>query len=383
MTIYISIFAIGVFVFGLYSAVTAVLNWKHARKIYKETKVVTDGDKVSVIIPARNEENNLPRLLESMTKQDYRNFEVIVIDDDSTDNTWNIISDYMKRDSRIRGFRTEPGLKLVPNGKMNALLQAISHATGDYLYCTDADTVHGPSAISYSYSIMTERNADLISGIPMEVCDSFFASSAVSTMYYSALFVPHYLEEWHPVKAFAGAIGQFIMMRRSAYDECGGYAAIGGEICDDMSISRVFARRDKKVLAVPVADHVACHMYHSGVEGFYGISRSIYGTIPTTLAALPVIAIVLVLFLHIVAAPIFTFIPYFWNISPLMLTLQTLGWIMFYFAWFITSRSLNSTVGISMSYALGLLMILSMYLYAFIQKRLGHKFIWKDRVIGE
>ena len=154
MTIYLMILGICLLAMGGLAFAIGSANLFHFHLVKKRVKPLEDGEKVSVVIPARNEEANLPQLLESFTKQTYRNYEVVVIDDASTDRTWEIIESYMKKDPRIHGYKTDPNRKLAKSGKINALLQAIEHATGDYLYCTDADTIHNPDAIAFGYAIM-------------------------------------------------------------------------------------------------------------------------------------------------------------------------------------------------------------------------------------
>ena len=146
MTLFLTIITLLTSILGLWALLCSALNTFffhfHDRKARKMD--MKGGEKVSVIIPARNEEEKLPRLLESLTHQEYENYEVLVIDDQSTDSTWEIIEKFSRLDPRIKGYRSDRNVKLSPYGKINALLQLIPHATGDILLCTDSDTIHEP-----------------------------------------------------------------------------------------------------------------------------------------------------------------------------------------------------------------------------------------------
>jgi chlorobactene glucosyltransferase len=100
------------------------------------------GKRVSVLIPARNEEANLARCLDSLVEQSYENYEIIVLDDQSTDGTWEILSDYAERyPGLVRAVRGRPLPERGWNGKPHAMQQLSELATGEYYLCTDADTV--------------------------------------------------------------------------------------------------------------------------------------------------------------------------------------------------------------------------------------------------
>jgi len=109
----------------------------------------TVGGKVSVLIPARNEEENLEKCLESLLVQTYTNYEVIVLDDQSTDRTWEIITGYAKRcPELIRAVKGKPLPRDGWNGKPFAMQQLSEYARGDYFLFTDADTVHSRDSMA-------------------------------------------------------------------------------------------------------------------------------------------------------------------------------------------------------------------------------------------
>ena len=117
--IVLKVYALLLLAIGIYTALTTMFNVLYFKRMAKVKPTNSEnGPLVSVIIPARDEEKALPRLLESMTKQSYKNLEVLVINDQSSDRTQEIIDEFSKRDPRIRGYKTNPEKRLSKHGKM-------------------------------------------------------------------------------------------------------------------------------------------------------------------------------------------------------------------------------------------------------------------------
>lgn len=107
-----------------------------------------NGPSVAVLIPARNEALRIRPCIDSLLSQDYKSYQIYVIDDNSDDETWNILKSYMIRfPSKFKAFKAEP---LPENwyGKPHALQELATHVKENYLLCTDADTIHKPDSIS-------------------------------------------------------------------------------------------------------------------------------------------------------------------------------------------------------------------------------------------
>ena len=381
MQIYLTAYAIFLAAFGFYTLFMSIANIIHFRNIEKKAELHEDGELVSVVIPARNEENNLPRLMDSLLKQSYRNMEILVIDDASTDRTWEILQGYAAKDPRVRIFQSDPAVKKARNGKINALLQLIVHAKGEYLYATDADTEHGRDAVSFAYSVMKDRNLDIVSGFPKEKCESYLGSVNMSAMILTLTCIPHFLARFFSIPAFSVAIGQFIMMKKSSYDEVGGYDSIKDRTCDDMSISNRFVKLGKKYHFIPVADHISCNMYAERKQAFNGIARSVNGAVPMSFAAIPIVALILILFFHIVAAPLFSICYPLWGAYFLQMELITFGWVAFYAAWYIACTECRLDAKVALSCPIAIFQTAMMYIYGLNIKLRGKNFIWKGRQI--
>jgi cellulose synthase/poly-beta-1,6-N-acetylglucosamine synthase-like glycosyltransferase len=129
--------------------------------------------KVSVILPARNEEKYIASCLDTLLAQDYPNFEVIAINDSSTDRTGEIIQFYAARDRRIVYVST-PAKPEGWAGKNWACHQGYKRASGEYLFFTDADTEHAPNVMSLAVGHMLSEGLDALTAIPRLLCNDFW-----------------------------------------------------------------------------------------------------------------------------------------------------------------------------------------------------------------
>ena len=379
MSTYLAIYAMLMAVIGIYAMLTTLLNLRHFRKL-GNVKDHTDGPLISIIIPARDEEASIGRLLDSLSKQTYRNIEILVMNDQSSDRTREIVLEHEKTDQRIRCYDSEAGRNLHSNGKINALLQLIPHAKGEYILATDADTYHASDCIAHAYSIMKEHDLDIISGFPTELCPSFAGTVNISAMMLTNTLIPHFLVYHIPLPSATFAIGQFIMMRRSAYEETGGYSRIRGHM-DDVGIARLFVRERKSFAFISISEYVACYMYTNAHDAFAGIERSIAGIFPPKIVSILPIAAVIILLLHIAFSPIAA-IAEFLALGPTRTSLtMILGVCLFFVSWYLACRKAGWRKLISISAPLSLIQICTMYVHGLYNRLTGKGFIWKGRKI--
>jgi chlorobactene glucosyltransferase len=239
---------------------------------------ITRGRMVSVLVPARDEEKNIARCLDSLLSQTYANYEIVVLDDQSTDRTWEIISGYEKdHPERVHAVKGEPLTEKGWCGKTHAMQQLSTHARGEYLLFTDADTTHGPESVAWAVTNMEWHHADCVSGFVLQELDTLGELCIVPATYImSSMLLPLWLIAALRAPGLSFAIGQLMMFRRRAYEAIGGYASVAGEITDDMAIVRVLKRAGFRQVFLDIRRYVRCRMYQGYRASFNGLSKNIY-----------------------------------------------------------------------------------------------------------
>ncbi len=266
------------------------------------------GRKVSVLVPARNEERNLPACLDSLLDQTYRNYEIIVLDDQSTDGTWGIIASYEARNpGRVRGVRGEPLREPSWLGKPHAMQQLAGQAAGEYLMFTDADTVHGRESVAWAVTNLEAHHADCLSGYVQQRLVTLGEQCIVPATYImSAMLLPLWLIRAVPIPSLSFAIGQLLVIRRAAFEAIGGYARVKDQISDDLALARELKRAGFREVFLDIRRHVHCRMYDGYRASFQGLSKNIYDVARrhTLLFAAAITLLVLIVVLPLAILPI-------------------------------------------------------------------------------
>ena len=231
---------------------------------------------VSILVPARDEEKTVGACVESLLAQDYPRFEVIALDDQSSDSTMSILG-------RIAASRPEltvlSGSKPPDGfvGKNWACTQLARHAMGDLLLFTDADTVFQPSALRRIVSGMIGEQADLMTGYPRQVMGSWGERLLVPFFLWAVLsFIPLWLAYRLNLASLSSAVGQMMLFRLEAYHEIGGHAALGDTIVEDMSLAKRIKQAGLRWRVMKVTDLVNCRMYQGNQESIDGFSKNLF-----------------------------------------------------------------------------------------------------------
>jgi chlorobactene glucosyltransferase len=136
---------------------------------------------VSVILPARNEGRYIARCLDSLLAQDYPNFEIIAVNDSSTDRTGEIMKAYAAKDSRIIHIDASPKPEGW-TGKNWACYQGYLHTRGELLMFTDADSRHLPPAMSLAVGYIVSQNLDALTAVPRLICNDFWTKMTLPVL---------------------------------------------------------------------------------------------------------------------------------------------------------------------------------------------------------
>lgn len=231
---------------------------------------------ISILIPARNEEENIRRCLVSLTKQDYSNIEILVLDDNSSDNTAKIVAELSEKDPRIKlysgGLLKEGWL-----GKSYACWQLSKYARGDYLVFTDADTLHFPSSISGAVACLLRYNLGALSVFPKEIMVTFHERMMVPFGHYIILcLMPLFLIRKTKIALFCAAIGQFMLFKKEVYEKIGGHKSVKGKMLEDIKISKRVKSFGYKFMIFDGRNNVYCRMYRNFREIVKGYSKVLF-----------------------------------------------------------------------------------------------------------
>ncbi len=233
---------------------------------------------LTLLIPAKDEEERIAGCLRSALQQDYPNIEFIAIDDRSTDRTGAIMDQIAAEDPRLRVLHIPQGA-LPPGwaGKPHALHQAVPHARGDWLLFVDSDVMLEPDAARAVLSRALAHEYDLFSFLPRLETHTFWeklimplAGAALSLMFLVSMANKDYL----PRHGFA--TGQFLLIRRRVYDVIGGHEAVRGELGEDVAMARKVKAAGHKTRIALGTDFLSVRMYNSLSSLANGWARNYY-----------------------------------------------------------------------------------------------------------
>jgi chlorobactene glucosyltransferase len=231
---------------------------------------------VSVLIPARNEYGNIKRCINSLLRQDYPNLEILVLDDNSTDGTTEIVSELSKKDKRIKLYHGKP----LPEGwlgKSFACYQLSEYARGDYLVFVDADTLHFPNSISSSIACLLKYRVDALSVFAKQITVSIHERMTVPFASFMILgFLPLSLIRKAKSALFCTAIGQFMLFKKETYKAIGGHRSVKSEILEDVIISKKVKRAGYRFMIFDGRNNLYCRMYHNFREVIRGYSKVLF-----------------------------------------------------------------------------------------------------------
>lgn len=232
-------FLLGPFIWGFLGF--GIVNGRGKMEILKRpsSKLPDSPPRVAVLIPAKDEAQQIEKCISSVLAQDYPNFEIDVIDDRSTDGTGEILDAIAAKDSRLRVVHLKEGsLPTGWGGKSWALHNGLMQAQGDWLLFVDADVTLEPDVMSATVARALERKYDLISLLPTftsgTISESLLQPLAGAAT--TAMFVVSWTNSDKRKSAFAN--GQYLCVRRDAYESIGGHEAIRGTLSEDVALAR-------------------------------------------------------------------------------------------------------------------------------------------------
>jgi chlorobactene glucosyltransferase len=234
------------------------------------------GRRLSVIIPARNEQEVIERCVRSILRSTYSPLEVLVVDDRSTDRTAAIVEGLALEDGRVRLIRGEP----LPEGwygKPWACVQGFRAAGGELLCFTDADTIHAPALLAHSVGALEQTGAGLFTVMPTQLM--LTAAERLVLPQIAYILIARYRPERVNAATTARDVianGQYILMPRAAYERVGTHEKVKHEVAEDLALAQESVRAGEKLVMAWALDLMATRMYTDWAHLREGWSKNLY-----------------------------------------------------------------------------------------------------------
>jgi len=232
--------------------------------------------RLSVCIPARNEAKSIGTSLKYLVESTHSDFEILVMDDNSEDNTVAIVEEWMSRSNRVRLLTSNP---LPPgwNGKQFACWQLAKEAKYEWVMFIDADVRVSPDALTRCIAEQQSKGAPLVSGFPRQVTGTWSEKLLIPMMHYVLLcFLPIDRMRASTMPGFAAGCGQLFLANRETYLAVGGHSAIAGSRHDGIQLPRAFRRKGFATDIFDASDIVSCRMYENIAQVQRGLLKNAY-----------------------------------------------------------------------------------------------------------
>jgi hypothetical protein len=253
-----------------------VSNLKEFQPASTDTRLLQQAKSigVSVLIPARNEASSIGPALDSILASTHAEFEILVLDDASEDDTAQIVQAKSQSSSRI-GLHRSAGLPEGWNGKQNACWQLAQLAKYDRLLFLDADVRMSKDALTRIIAEQELRNAPLVSGFPFQETGSFAEKLLIPMMHYILLgFLPISRMRGTVDSGFAAGCGQLFLACKAPYMKSGGHQAIASSRHDGIQLPRAFRQAGFKSDIFDASDIAKCRMYHNLRQVHQGLLKN-------------------------------------------------------------------------------------------------------------
>ncbi|GAD57533.1 glycosyltransferase [Limimaricola cinnabarinus] len=337
-----------------------------------------DGAAVSILIPARDEADNIGTALDAALGQRGVEVEVVVLDDGSSDGTDAIVAARAEVEPRLRLLR---GAALPEGwiGKTHACWQLSKAARYPVLLFVDADVRLAPDAAARLSGEMARGDLDVLSGFPGQVTPTWAEAIVIPQIFTTLLgYLPLPMARARPDPAFGAGCGQLMAVRRRAYDAAGGHAAFAGRMHDGLELPRRVRQAGGRSDLCDATDVATCRMYDSAGAIWHGFSKNATEGMATP-RALPVWTLLLfgghvLPFLTLIAALVVA--------APWSAALSGLGCALVLGARVAMARRLRQPWLSVAAHPVGVMVVLAIQWSALIDARRGRRAVWRGRDYG-
>ncbi len=332
---------------------------------------------ISVLIPARDEAHGIEAAVASILDSEGVDFEIVVMDDSSTDGTGALVAAMAARDPRVR-LEKAPKLPLGWNGKQHACW-SLAHVARHDLFCfIDADVRLEPQALARMAEFLQAKDAALVSGFPRQVTETFMEWLLLPLIHFVLLgFLPIDRMRKTTDLAFAAGCGQFIMVERGAYFASGGHAEMKATMHDGLMLPRVFRQHGMRTDLADITSLARCRMYRNAGQVWQGLAKNATEGLAAPVRILP-ISLVLAMG---------QIVPYLLLISLIMGRKVKPEMMVFVLvavgcAWLprvLAAVRFRQDWRGALLHPLGIATLLAIQWYSFARKLMGGAVSWKDR----
>jgi hypothetical protein len=332
---------------------------------------------VSVLIPARDEEGSIGAAVTSVLASSGVEFELVVMDDGSTDETASIVQAFADSDARVR-LEYAPALPAGWNGKQHACW-ALSHAArGDILCFVDADVRLAPEAVFRMAGFLQQKKLELVSGFPRQITKTWMEWLLLPLIHFVLLgFLPIARMRAGTDPAFAAGCGQFLMVSRDAYFATGGHAAIRRTMHDGLLLPKLLRQYGYRTDVVDLTGLATCRMYTNARQVWLGLAKNATEGLASPARILPVS---LLLMLSQVAP--FVLAAWLWlrgGASEVVVVCVLVAMAATWLPRFVAVVRFRQSWRGALMHPLGILILLGVQWYALGRKLTGNTVEWRKR----
>ncbi len=360
----------------VFAAIPAALTWQNL-KIFCTSPQTECSEPVSVLVPARNEEQVLDGFIRNILASRGVQLELVVLDDASTDSTAQRVLHWSDRDPRVRLVR---GKKLPQGwcGKQHACYQLAESARFDTLLFLDADVTVQPDAIARSVAFLNRSKVDLGSGFPHQETPTIAGWLLLPLIHFVLLgYLPLSRSRLSSDPSLAAGCGQLFITTRSAYDKSGGHAVIKSSLHDGIMLPRAFRKAGLRTDIFDASDIASCRMYETNRDVLQGITKNATEGIGAPKTIVPFT----ILLGGGVVAPVLLLICTLSDISQswIAMTGVSFGLALSYFPRLITRNRFKQSAGSVFFHPLAVSIFLAVQWFALGRRLLGIQTSWKGR----
>lgn len=337
--------------------------------------------KVSIILPARNEEKFIEKCLDSLIKQDYDNYEIVTINDSSNDSTGDIIKKYSKKFPKVISVDAKPK----PDGwigKNWACIEGYKKASGNLLLFTDADTVHTSSVISLAVSHLLSLDLDALTVIPRMLCLDKITKITlpmISTFLHTRFSA---LRVNDTSKGTGYFFGSFFIIKKSTYDSVGTHEGVKGELVEDGALGRKVKESGFKMRMVR-GEHLVDAIWARDMPTLWNALKRLMIPLYLQNAKIAVASFFGVLFLLFMPFPILGYSIIFFNSTDsflILFAISCIASILVYIGGILdATKGLDLKIKYSLFAPVGSFIVVSGFLAGLIQAKSKTAISWRGR----